>query len=198
MRYFSIFFVLLAAPYFCWSQSSTGAASTKGACSPAVSGNANQFKITCTGVDKEQGEKMLRILNEILAKQLDTNAVMSKLTEISSGIQDIQHRTGDRVLSQSQGNSIAESLRNSPQSVSVILLGDREANAYGTQIINVLKSAGWTMKNVMTIGVMGPPAYGIMVNGNESLLKALKDAGTDVSEGPIPMGANLLIGLKPY
>jgi hypothetical protein len=197
MRYLSIFLISLSVPCFCWSEASTGAASTKGACSPAVSGNANQFKITCTGVSKEQGEKMLHILNEILAKQLDPNAVMSKLSEISSGIQDIQHRTGDRLLSQSQENAIAESLRSSPQTLSVILLGDREANAYGQQIISVLKSAGWTV-NVSFIGVMGPPEYGVMVSGNETLLKTLKDAGIDALEGAIPMGGNLLIGLKPY
>jgi hypothetical protein len=197
MRYFSTFLILLAAPCFCLSQSSTGAASTKGNCSPAVSGNANQFKITCTGVNKEQGEKMLRLLNEILAKQLDPNAVMSKLSEISSGIQDIQRRTGDRVLSQSQQNAIAESLRNSPQSLSVIILGDREANAYGKQLIGVLKDAGWSV-TVSFIGEMGPPQYGIVVSGNDTLVKALMDSGIEVSERPIPMQANLLIGLKPY
>ncbi|HEX3740900.1 MAG TPA: hypothetical protein VHV29_14465 [Terriglobales bacterium] len=122
---------------------------------------------------------------------------MSKLSEISSGIQDIQRRTGDRVLSQSQGNAIAESLRNSPQSLSVILLGDREANAYGEQVIGVLKSAGWTV-NVTFIGEMGPPRYGTVISGNGALLKGFKDAGIEASQGPIPMGANLLIGLKPY
>jgi hypothetical protein len=81
--------ILIAVP--CWSQTTTtGKASTSGSCSPAVTGSKNTFTIKC-GIDKEQGQKMLAIMNKILAEHLNTKAVMAKLDELiqsnaSSGI----------------------------------------------------------------------------------------------------------------
>ena len=66
---------------FCHGQSS-GTATTKGACSPAVSGNKNTFTIKC-GIDEEQGKQILAILNKLLADQLDTKTVMAKLDELA-------------------------------------------------------------------------------------------------------------------
>jgi hypothetical protein len=67
----------------CWSQSApaTGKAETSGFCSPAVTGNNNTFTINC-GISKEQGQKIIAILNKILADKLDTDVVMAKLDEI--------------------------------------------------------------------------------------------------------------------
>ena len=56
-------------------------ADTKGACSPANIGDRNIFVITC-GIGKAQGDQMLKILNKILANQLDPETVMGKLDEI--------------------------------------------------------------------------------------------------------------------
>ena len=81
MRYHLLLLLLVAIP--CLGQTnSTGNAETKGTCSPAVSGSNNQFIINCSGVSKQQGQKMLDILNKILANQLDTKDVMAKLDEI--------------------------------------------------------------------------------------------------------------------
>jgi len=63
----------------------TGAAATKGACSPANTGNNNTFNFTC-GIGKEQGEQMLKILNKILAHQLNPDEVMAKLDEILKAV----------------------------------------------------------------------------------------------------------------
>jgi hypothetical protein len=80
-----IFLMFVAVP--CGSQDTkTGAAETSGACSPAVTGNNNQFTINCQGLSTEQGTKMLRILNKILANQLDPEAVMTKLDEILKAV----------------------------------------------------------------------------------------------------------------
>lgn len=77
----TILFLLLAMP--CSEQTPTaGKAATSGPCSPAVTGNENRFTISCVGVSKEQGQKMLDILNKILANQIDTKEVMAKLDEI--------------------------------------------------------------------------------------------------------------------
>src|ERR1700722_4203795 len=69
----------------CAQTTTTGKAQTTGACSPAVTGNKNTFAINC-GIDKKQGQKMLEILNKILANQLDPDAVMTKLDEILKAV----------------------------------------------------------------------------------------------------------------
>jgi hypothetical protein len=85
VKYALVLVMLLAMP--CWSQTtSTGKANTTGPCSPAVTGNNNQFSITCQGIGKEQGQQMLDILNRILANQLDPKAVMAKLDEILKAV----------------------------------------------------------------------------------------------------------------
>ena len=98
---------LAASPY--GQGQVSGPAITRGSCSPANTGNNNTFTIAC-GIGKEQGDALLQIINKILANQLDPNTVMTKLDEISSGVRDIQRRTGDRVISEQQ----AATLRSRP------------------------------------------------------------------------------------
>lgn len=78
--------MLIALPCRSQKPSTTGEATTTGPCSPAVTGNNNQFNINCQGISKEQGAKMLGILNKILANQLDPEAVMAKLDEILKAV----------------------------------------------------------------------------------------------------------------
>jgi hypothetical protein len=59
---------------------STGNASTKADCSPAVTGSNNNFKFSC-GVGKEQGEKIIALLNQMLSKD-NTTVVIDKLNEL--------------------------------------------------------------------------------------------------------------------
>jgi len=66
----------------CRAQTTTGKAETTGACSPAVSGNNNQVTINCQDVSKDQAARITSILNRILAKQIDPDAVMIKLDEL--------------------------------------------------------------------------------------------------------------------
>lgn len=75
---FSVCFLLL----FCaGAQSQSTTATTKGACSPANTGDANTFFIQC-GIGKEQGAELIAIMNKILANQLNPVEVMAKLNEI--------------------------------------------------------------------------------------------------------------------
>jgi hypothetical protein len=80
VRYSIVLVMLVCLP--CWTQTTaTGNASTSQPCSVANTGNGNKIQINC-GIGKEQGEKVLAILNKIVANHLDPNAVMAKLDEI--------------------------------------------------------------------------------------------------------------------
>ena len=68
----------------------SGSADTSGPCSPAVTGNNNEFKITCQGIGDAQGKELLQILNRISKQQLDPKLVMQKLDEIEKGVSDIK------------------------------------------------------------------------------------------------------------
>lgn len=63
-----------AVPSVCQAQTST-----KGSCSPVVTGNNNRFTFYCDGLTAEQGKLLLEILNRIEGNQLDPNLVMSSL-----------------------------------------------------------------------------------------------------------------------
>jgi hypothetical protein len=82
----SLLLMLTAFPCRSQKPTATSDAATTGPCSPAVTGNNNQFSIYCQGISKEQGAKMLGILNKILVNQLDPQAVMAKLDEILKAV----------------------------------------------------------------------------------------------------------------
>ena len=76
MKLFALIFPLSAV-----AVGQSGAANTTGPCSPANTGNNNTFNISC-GIGQAQGQKMLDILNKVLANRLDPESVMAKLDEI--------------------------------------------------------------------------------------------------------------------
>lgn|GEM_PF-4495929 len=89
MRFSLVLLILISVP--CWSQTTnTGRAETKGPCSPANTGNNNRFTINCgSGIGKEQGDALLKILNKILNEKLDPTEVMNRLDEIQNDVKKI-------------------------------------------------------------------------------------------------------------
>jgi hypothetical protein len=84
LRYSLVVVLLISLP--CWTQTlTTGQATTNTPCSVANSGNGNKIQINC-GIGKEQGQKIIAILNKIVANQLDPDVVMAKLDEILKAV----------------------------------------------------------------------------------------------------------------
>jgi len=75
-----VLLTLLSNPCFCQKPSATGSATAAGSCNTAVVGDNNQITINCQS--KLQAEKMLAVMNKILANQLDPDVVTKKLDEI--------------------------------------------------------------------------------------------------------------------
>jgi hypothetical protein len=106
-----------------------------------VSGSNNTFTINC-GIGKEQGKKMLAILNKILANQIDTDAVMAKLDEILRNVHP------PRRLSDSQKGELATCLKKKPGRFSIgSLQGNSEAYKYAQDWREVFMSAGWEIEH---------------------------------------------------
>jgi hypothetical protein len=56
--------------------------STSGQCSPIAPNNSGSVTINCSGLSREQGADLLRIVNRILANQIDLKVFSGKLDEI--------------------------------------------------------------------------------------------------------------------
>jgi hypothetical protein len=132
---------LLSFPAMAQSQSTTGPATTKGACSPANTGNDNTFVINC-GIDKGQGAELIAIMNKILANQLNPADVMAKLDEILRNVHP------PRRLSDSQKGELATCLKKKPGRFSIgSLQGNSEAYKYAQDWREVFMSAGWEIEH---------------------------------------------------
>jgi hypothetical protein len=68
---------------------SVGTATASGTCSVANAANNSTFTINC-GIGREQGQKILTVLNKILSKKLDPDAVMWRLDVIGSNVETIK------------------------------------------------------------------------------------------------------------
>lgn len=132
--------VLIASP--CWCQAtSTGTADTKGPCSPAVTGSNNTFTITCD-IDQKQGQKMLAIMNKILANQLNPVEVNAKLDAI------LRNLHVPRQLSSSQKSELAQCLAKKPGRFSIgAIANNSEAYKYAQDWRDVFISAGWEIEH---------------------------------------------------
>ncbi len=82
MRSVIVVAYLIAFAFPVFGQNSTGPVQTNGPCSPAASGNSNVFNINCVGIDKAQGKQIIKIVNKILANQLNNQEVIAKLDEL--------------------------------------------------------------------------------------------------------------------
>lgn len=87
MKY--LILVLIMLPGISLSQTPTGDASTKAACSAANTGTITTLTINCYGMSKEQAGDMLRLVNKILNRQIDPKEVYRQLDQIQNSLADI-------------------------------------------------------------------------------------------------------------
>jgi hypothetical protein len=80
-------FALLAlfVSHYAYTQT-TGSANTRAECSPANTGNNNVFNVTCVNINPATGKRMLELLNELLQRQIDPQALRQSLDEINDKI----------------------------------------------------------------------------------------------------------------
>jgi hypothetical protein len=176
----------------------SGPASTLGECSPANTGNNNTFTINC-GIGKPQGDQMVSILNKILARQLDPDAVMAILGAMKTSIDKIEKQTADRFFTAQQKTDLAKILRRAPQPIVIGYLAERESRAYGESLVLIFGSAKWEVTPVL-MASLAAPVYGIEVYSRDDLLKVFSQARVEAHDGykmPIPgTSSGIFVGLK--
>lgn len=163
MKYALVLLISMSAPVWCQT-AATGTASTSGSCSPANTGNGNTFTIKC-GIGQEQGQKMLAILNKILANQLNPDTVMAKLDDILGAIHHIQIRQGWPELTQDQLKHLTTTLSAFPGQTVNIAMANQDTNKtfLARQLRTSIERANWKLTIGAQAILMSEPPTGIYI-----------------------------------
>jgi len=190
-------------------------AKTSGPCSPAVSGNQNEIKITCNGISKDQAEQYLKILNTIAQNQLPADRVLRTLEDIKNGVNRCTSAALGRRLTDKQRQIMSDALtRYSNTELEIWTTSDAESSLFTSDLVSELNSIGWKVTQRTQIYVNGPPPEGILVEVNKeqndshlvpnafvALANALSDCGLAISaryESSTPSGVpKFIVGMKP-
>jgi hypothetical protein len=95
MNYKTFYAIFLALALIVTPANSQDANKTSGACSPIVGTNQGTVTIECSGLSQEVSEQIIQILNKILASQVDQQAVLKQLNELSKGYDALASRSID-------------------------------------------------------------------------------------------------------
>lgn len=184
MRYLAILLIALN----CSAQTlATGNAKTSGACSPAVSGNNNQFTITCQGVPEKLQKQFVDLLNAMARDEAKSAEIASKLDGCIAGVTQLVQRETPRHLSLEQQQIIVNAIApfRGQRIGTVVNNSKRDNQGYLADLKQALVAAHW---DVYEQGLMisGEESVGIVISVREedaqmpavqAFLRALDTAG---------------------
>jgi hypothetical protein len=137
--------VLLYGPVIAQTQA-TGKAETKGACSPANTGNNNTFNITCQGIPEKLGAQLIDLLNRVAKNQSDAEAILGKLDGCLQGVKEVREQQTPWTLTDGQKADLKRILQGTKAKVEVhVIPQDRNASLLGIDLMSVLKDSGWDL-----------------------------------------------------
>lgn len=161
MRYLALL-LLLATP--CWGQSPTGNAHTTGLCSPAVSGNNNQFTITCQNIPDKLRVQLVDLLNRVAKNQADAETILSKLDSCLEGIKQVREQAAPWVMTEDQKKQLKQLLKGSKAKFQMhVIPSDRNASLFGADLISVLNDSGWTSDVMANDFGLNPALVGVVI-----------------------------------
>lgn len=113
-------------------------------------------------VGLEHEQQVSRIQAQLKEAVKVQGEVHAHLIETDKKVSKVEASQAPRVLSTEQQRAIIEAVREyRGQKVSLIELGDPEAEQFARQIRGMLRAAGWTLK-VLHIDTFLPPTYGLI------------------------------------
>jgi hypothetical protein len=155
-----------------------GPASTKGNCSPAITGHGNTINIDVKSCGMSDGEvaEWRSSLKQILAKQIDPKVLLALLDDIKNGqiriengvlrienkVAEIQDKQAPRDIDRGQQTKLKELLFGHPHKVTVVgRADDHEAMDFADKLAKALNFAGWDAGEPM-MGALSPFA-GVLI-----------------------------------
>jgi hypothetical protein len=169
MRYRLVLLLLLTAPCFGQTNSTgkadtTAKAETTGACSPAVTGNNNQFTITCQGIPEKLRAQLVDLLNLVAKNHSDAATVLAKLDSCVSGVSLIVEKETPRHLTSQQKEFLVGTLSQfKGKRVGTIVNNSKwESREFLADLQGALTASGW---DVYEQGIMmaGAEPTGILI-----------------------------------
>ncbi len=143
MRFAALSVLLSTVVY---SQVHTGSAETKGACSPANTGNNNTFNITCQGIPEKLGAQLIDLLNRIAKNQTDAETVLAKLDGCIQGVKDVREQQARWRMTPQQTSQLQKLLLGHHAILEVhVLPSDSNSSVFGTDLLTAFK--GYTTAN---------------------------------------------------
>jgi hypothetical protein len=131
-------FLLICTSVF--GQTKNAPAETKGACSPANTGNNNTFNITCQGIPEKLGAQLIDLLNRIAKNQADAETVLSKLDGCIQGVKEVREQQARWRMTAEQTVRLRELLSGHHASVEIhVLPSDSNSSVFGTDLLTALK-----------------------------------------------------------
>jgi len=123
-----------------WAQQSSGPAATKGACSPANTGNNNTFNITCQGIPDKLGAQLIDLLNRVAKNQAEAEAILTKLDGCLQGVKQVREQQATWRMSEVQQKDLRRLLAGHHARVLIYTIpGDRNAQTVGIDLIAALR-----------------------------------------------------------
>jgi hypothetical protein len=164
--------VVLFFSSFAFAQQS---ATTSAPCSPIAPENTGTITINCPGMSKGQGQKMIAILNKILADKIDTDKVMAKLDEIQNDIRNLQTSQGWIEPTKDQLAILQGKLTGFPKQKVRIVVTNQDNNKWliATRLQGVITNAsvGWDAETGAN-SMLAKPIRGIYIGAKSDTLAA--------------------------
>lgn len=152
-------------------------------------------------------EANLALQSRLDATEQDRQAAANDLEATRLAHAKLREALTPRSLSEAQKDRLLAALKAipGPPQVRMIVLGDPEANAYGSALVKVIEAAGYGGQ-LQNVPALVPPLYGVHITVKPADPKgaALKYAfgavpiPVVVSEGPVgDFDAEIVVGLQP-
>ena len=164
-------------------------ATTSAPCSPIAPENTGTITINCPGIPKEQAQKMLSLLNKMLAKGVNTDAVLTQILEKedeiitnqkkqSEEISKVKGQRGPWLLDETIQQKMFDALHNVPKVPIVVeTLTDLGQN-FANGISEVFVQLQWpTSSQISRFGPGGIP-IGIDCIGQQKLRTSMDQIET--------------------
>jgi hypothetical protein len=189
MTLFALIYFLPVVTILAQQSQSTGAATTKGSCSPAVTGSGDTIKINVKdcGMSREQTQEWRASFKQILEKQIDPKVLTALLDDIKSGIIRIENGVlrieqgmADRHLTPEQKERLINRLSNFPKPRVILLIknGNSEVDGFLKDFQYVFSKLDWPVEG---------PIYDLVPSGARGLGVVVK------SQSEHPLSAVVLI-----
>jgi hypothetical protein len=179
--------LFLLFPLLLCGQQATGNATASGTCGLANTAAIGSVVINC-GIGRVQGQKMIEILNKILANQLDTDTVSKLLEDLRSGqiriengvlklastVDRIREQQNPRTLTPQQSRDFGVLLEQFRGQVFTISSYDTEGKGFAEFLIPFFERSGWIapppaskLGVIQVLGFDGPTPVGVQVTVNK-------------------------------